>query len=124
VKGFWQKHWVTAATLLMVAFTLAIAVAIALDVDDSSAAERTFGGVVLGICGLALLAGMWLLREGRATRLAYALIVVVTLFVGVGFFWLLFIPTILAVVIIFFGVVRGGLVRELRPSPSAPPAAV
>jgi hypothetical protein len=57
-------------------------------------------------------------------KLAYTLIVVVALFVGVGFFWLFFIPTILAVVIIFFGVVRGGLVRELRPSPSAPPAAV
>jgi hypothetical protein len=124
VGGFWQKHWVTAATLLMVAFILFLAVAIALDVDDSSTAERTFGGAVLGICGLALLAGMWLLREGRATPVAYTLIVVVTLFVGVGFFWLLFIPTILAVVIIFFGVVRGGLVRELRPSPSAPPAAV
>jgi hypothetical protein len=122
--GFWQKHWLTAATLLIVVFTLVLAVAFAVDVDNSSAAERTFGGVVLGICGLALLAGMWLLREGRAMPVAYTLIVVVTLFVGVGFFWLLPIPTILAFVVIFFGVVRGGLVRELRPSPSAPPAAV
>jgi hypothetical protein len=98
MNGFWQKHWVTAATLLKVAFTLALAVAIALNLDDSSVAERTFGGVVLGICGLALLAGRWLLREGRAMRLTSTLIVVVTLFVGIGFFWLRFIPTILTVV--------------------------
>ena len=66
---------------------------------------------------------MWLLREGRSTWVAYTLIVVVTLFMGIGLFWLFFIPTVLAVVIVFFGVVRGGLVRELRPSPSAPAGA-
>ena len=114
MDGFWRKHWVTAAALLMVAFTLFLAVAIALDAGDT-AAGRTTGGVVLGICGLALLAGVWLLREGRATPVAYALIIVVTLFVGVGFFWMLLIPTILAFVILFFGLFRGGLVRELRP---------
>ena len=53
--------------------------------------------------------------EGRATPVAYALIIVVTLFVGVGFFWMLLIPTILAFVILFFGLFRGGLVREPRP---------
>ena len=101
---------------------LFLAVAIALDSDDSTSGRPT-GGVVFGVCTLALLAGLWLLREGRATPVAYTLIVVAALFPGAGFFWMFLLPTILAFVIIFFGVIRGGLVRELRPSPSAPPAA-
>ncbi len=124
MNGFWKKHWVTSATLLMVAFVLFLAVAIPLDTGDISAAGPTTGGIVYGVCALALLAGLWLLREGRATPVAYTLIVVGALVPGVGFFWMLLLPTILAFVIIFFGVFRGGLLRELRPSPSAPPPAV
>ena len=125
VDGFWRKHWVTAATLLMVAFVLFLAVAIPLDTDsETTASGRTTGGVVFGLCALALLAGLWLLRDGRATPVAYTLIVVAALVPGVGFFWMLLLPTILAFVIIFFGVFRGGLVRELRPSPQAPPPAI
>jgi hypothetical protein len=120
VNGFWQKHGTTAATLLMVAFALFLAVAIALDTDDTSAWGRTTGGVVFGLCTLALMAGLWLLRDGRATSVAYTLIVVGALVPGVAFFWMLLLPTILAFIIIFFGVVRGGLVRELRPSQSPP----
>ena len=124
MNGFWKKHWVTSATLLMVAFVLFLAVAIPLDTGDISAAGPTTGGIVYGVCALALLAGLWLLREGRATPVAYTLIVVGALVPGVGFFWMLLLPTILAFVIIFFGVFRGGLVRELRPSLSAPPPTI
>jgi hypothetical protein len=115
MDGFRQKHWLTSATLLMVAFVLFLAVAIALDAKDSTSG-RTTGGVVFGLCTLALLAGLWLLREGRAVPLSYTLIVVGALVPGVGFFWMFLLPTVLAFVVIFFGVVRGGLVRELSPS--------
>ena len=121
MDGFWQKHWLTSATLLMVAFVLFLAVAIALDTEDT-ASGRTTGGVIFGICTLALLAGLWLLREGRATPVAYILIVVAALVPGVTFFWMI-IPLILAFLIIFFGVIRGGLVRELRSSLRSPPVA-
>lgn len=121
--GFLRKHWLTVTTLLMVAFIGFLALMLSVSDPDPGDDFRVLGVVVLGTCGLVLLGGMWLLREGRSTPVAYTLIVGVTLFVGVGFFWMFFVPTVLAVVIIFFGVVRGGLVRELRPSPAVPPAA-
>lgn len=111
---FWRNHWLTAAALGLAAFTLVLAVGIALDTDDT-ASGRTTGGVVFGICTLALLVGLWLLRADRATPVAYTLIVVAALVGGVTVFWLI-IPLILAFLIIFFGVIRGGLVRELRSS--------
>ena len=116
MNGFWQKHGLTSATFLMVAFVLFLAVAIALDTEDTSTTGRTTGGIVFGLCTLALLAGLWLLREGRSTPVAYTLIVVGALVPGVDFFWMLLLPTILAFIIVFFGVVRGGLVLELSPS--------
>jgi hypothetical protein len=101
---------------------LFLAVAFALDTGESTNA-RTIGAVAFGISGLVLLAGLWLLRAGGSKAAAHTLIVVPTLWVGAGLFWMLLIPTALAFVIIFFGVFRGGLAEELRPLPSAPPAA-
>ena len=114
-----RTKWVTVATLLMVAFMLFASVQNALDSDFSNA-ERTMGGVVFGIGAIAVLAGMWLLREGRATPVAYTLIVVPVLFAGVVFYWSFLIPILATVIIV--GVVRGGLVREPRPASTPPPA--
>jgi hypothetical protein len=122
MSSFWQRHGLTTVALVMAGFMLFIAIASALDVDSDG--NRVVGGVTFGVLGLALLCGLWLLREGRATGVAYASIVVPAVLVGVGLFWMLFIPTIMAFVVILFGVVRGGLVRELRPSDgSSPPLA-
>jgi hypothetical protein len=121
VEGL-RKHWLTALSLLLAAFMLFLAVAFALDTGESANA-RTIGAVVFGLSGLALLAGLWLLRAGGSKAAAHTLIVVPTLWVGAGLFWMLLIPTALAFVIIFFGVFRGGLAEELRPLPLAPPAA-
>lgn len=120
VDNFSQKnYWVTVATLLMVAFMLFLSVQNAVDSDGFSTAERTIGGVVFGIGVLAVLAGMWLLRERRATPVAYTLIVVPVLFTGVVFYWFV-IPTILATFIII-GLLSGGLGRELRQASTPPP---
>jgi len=35
---------------------------------------------------------------------------------GVFFFWLLLIPTALALIVIWFGIIKGGLITELRPA--------
>ncbi len=121
MSTFWKNHWLTAAALGLAAITLLLAVGIALDTEDT-ASGRTTGGVIFGICTLALLAGLWLLRVDRATPMAHTLIVVAALVGGVPFFWLI-IPLILAFLIIFFGVIRGGLARELRSSPRSPPVA-
>ncbi|NIR39588.1 MAG: hypothetical protein GWN79_19350 [Actinobacteria bacterium] len=120
MDGFWSRHRLTSATLLMAAFTLFLAVAIALDTGETRE-DRTAGGVVFGVCTAALLVGLWLIREGRSTLIAYPLIIIAAGFPGVGLFWMFLLPTALAFVIVYFGVVRGGLVRELRPSPAAPP---
>lgn len=115
-----QMKWVTLATLVVVAFMLFVAVTNALDPDDSNA-ERTTGALVFGVGALAVLGGMWLLRERRTQPVAYTLIVVPVLFTGVVFFWLFFIPTILATVIIL-GLWSGRAGRELRPASTPPPA--
>ena len=120
MNSLWRRHGLTTLSVVMAGFMLFIAVASAVDTADSTG-NRSVGGVTFGVFGLALLLGLWLLREGRARGVAYALIVVPAALVGVGLFWMLLIPTIMAFVVILFGVVRGGLVRELRPSDGSPP---
>lgn len=122
MDGFWKEHGNTTAAVLMVAFVTFIAAAIALETDDTTSG-RTTGGVVFGLCAVAILVGLWLLREGRATPVANTLIVIGSLFPGVSFFWMLLLPTALAVVVIYSGVIKGGLARELRRAPSPPLAA-
>jgi hypothetical protein len=119
MDGFWKQHGNTTAALAMVAFCLFMAAAIGLETDDTTSG-RTTGAVVFGLCTVALLVGLWLIREGRATPVAHALIVLAALVPGVSLFWILLIPTVLAFIIIYFGVIRGGLAREIGPSADRP----
>jgi hypothetical protein len=48
--------------------------------------------------------------------MAFALIVVGMLVLGVGFFWFVLLPSILALVVLYAGVFRRGLERELTPT--------
>jgi hypothetical protein len=74
-------------------------------------------GVVSLLGGLALVAGLWLLRSGTAaSSISNSLLVVGLIVLGAAFWWLL-IPPVIALVLVYFGVFRHGLERELRPSP-------
>ena len=110
-----REHWLTWLSLLFAAFLVGIGLVGAVDLDESAGARVAFLLVLVPL-GVALLLGLWLLREGRAIPAAYVLIVVPLVLAGLGFFWLLFIPTIVALVVIVFGVIKGGLARELRPA--------
>ena len=108
-----KRSWLTALTVLLAAFSLLLALAIGADNEPTSAAERAFGLIVTLGAGLALLAGMWILRSGKMAREVGLTAIVVGL-VGVAvWFWMLF-PPILAAVVLWFGVIRGGLARELE----------
>ncbi len=108
-----REHWLTGLSLLFAAFFI---------LGGLLGAARVAFLLVLVPLGVALLLGLWLLREGRAIPAAYVLIVVPLVLAGLGFFWLslfvwlFFIPTIVALVVIVFGVIKGGLARELRPA--------
>ncbi len=70
------------------------------------------------VVGVLLLAGLWWLRTGRFSETVNLSLVGVGLVVfGLFLFWLLFIPTALALIVLWFGIVKRGLVTELRPAP-------
>jgi hypothetical protein len=88
--------------------------AIGVDGEPMSAAERVFGIAVTAGAGAALLGGMWLLRTRTVGR-PVALAVVVLGLAGVSIWFWMLLPPILAIVVLWLGVVRGGLARELEP---------
>ncbi len=74
--------------------------------------------VLIIATGVLMLAGLWWLREGRFTETVCLSLIGIGLVVfGVFFFWLLFIPTALALIVLWFGIVKRGLVTELDPTP-------
>jgi hypothetical protein len=112
-----KDHWVTALTLLGTGFLVVVGIAlIVTGGDDNSGEVRAYG--VAGLLGaLAILAGLQGLRTGRPKPpIAYALIVIGMLVLGIGFFWFVLLPSVLALVVLYAGVFRRGLERELKPT--------
>ena len=110
-----REHWLTGLSLLFAASLILLPIARAFSSEDSTGARIAFY-VVLVALGVALLVGLWLLREGRPQPAAYILISVPVALVGLATPWLYFIPMIPALLVIVFGVIKGGLARELRPA--------
>jgi hypothetical protein len=79
----------------------------------TSGQERAFGVIVMGLAALLLLGGLWYLRSGRLSTRVCLGAVTVGLLGGVVWFWMV-IPPIVGLVVFWFGVAKGGLVRELR----------
>ncbi len=70
------------------------------------------------VVGVLLLAGLWWLRTGRFSETVNLSLVGFGLVVfGLYLFWLLLIPTALALFVLWHGIVKRGLVTELRPAP-------
>jgi hypothetical protein len=107
-----RHHWITALTVLLGLFLAFLALAFAMDNSDVSGQERAFGVVTMGLLAAALFGGLWLLRSGRMnTRVGLGLVAFGSLG-GIVWFWMI-LPPIVAVLVLWFGVARGGLVREL-----------
>jgi hypothetical protein len=111
-----RRHWLTGLAVLLGVFLLFLAIAIALENEpETSGSERAFGVIAMAVFGLALLGGLWFLRSGRVSTRVGLGAIVVGLVGGVVWFWML-IPPIVALVVFWFGVLKGGLVRELQAS--------
>jgi hypothetical protein len=111
-----KAHRITALATLGVLFLWFIGIAFIAGFDDSRQTTDVVIGTTFGLVGVGLLAGLWGLRTGRLPLwVAHTLIVVAAIAVG-AFFWLFLIPLAIALPVLYFGVIRRGLERELRPS--------
>jgi len=112
-----KQYWLTATSVLMGTLLVVLPI-LGGFFGDSEDAPATVWMVLLVVVGVLMLAGLWWMREGRFSEtVCLSLIGVGLVAFGFFFFWLLLIPTALALVVIWFGIVKRGLVTELRPAP-------
>jgi hypothetical protein len=117
MKDAFRNHWITALAALSAAFLVATGIAMIVSGGEFGETEVRIFGVVGSIAGLALITGLWGLRGGQLTRwVAHALIVAGLVVLGAGFWWFVFVPPVVALAVLYAGVIRGGLERELRPA--------
>ncbi len=116
MKDAVRKHWITGLSVLAVAFLVSSGIAMTVTGGEFDETGVRVVGVVASIAGLALAGGLWGLRAGRRRWVAHALIVVGLVVLGAGFWWFVLIPPVLALAVLYAGIVKGGLERELRPS--------
>jgi hypothetical protein len=114
-----RKHWFTAisilaGSLLVLSSTLG---PIFGDWEGSAISNAVVIALLLS-AGVALLAGLWWLRESRfSDSICLTFVGVGMVIFGVFFFWMLLVPTVLALIVLWFGIVKRDLVTELRPAP-------
>jgi hypothetical protein len=111
-----RHHWITTLALLLGLFLAALAILFAIDDSNPevSGQEQAFGVVTMGLLAVALLGGLWLLRSGRTNTWVGLGLIAVGSMGGIIWFWMI-VPPIVAVIVLWFGVARSGLVRELAP---------
>ena len=106
-----KQYWITGLAVVLGIFLLFLAFAFA-GGQSQSAGRQVIGVLVTGVPGIALLGGLWGLRSGRVP-VSICMGAIVLGLAGAMSWWWLFLPTIAAVVVFWFGVIRGGLAREL-----------
>lgn len=112
-----KNHWITGLSLLGASFLLLTGTAMIITGGEFNETGVRVFGVFAGLGGLSLLGGLWGLRTGRLKPwVTYALITVGVLVLGAGFWWFVFIPPIIALIVLYAGVIRQGLARELQLS--------
>lgn len=113
-----KQYWLTAISVVIGVLLVVLPILGGLfgDEEDESGAVLILQGFIV-VVGFLLLAGVWWLRTGRFSQTVCLSLIGVGLAVfGAFFFWLLFIPTALALIVIWFGIVKRGLVTELGPA--------
>ena len=111
----WLRHyWITTLAVLLGLFLASLAILFAIDDSNPevSGQEQAFGVVTMGLLAVALLGGLWLLRSRRMNTWVGLSLIVVGSMGGIIWFWMI-LPPIVALTVLWFGVARGGLVREL-----------
>lgn len=110
-----KNHWITALSLAVSLLLVAMGIGVLFGDFDSEAWRVAYSaGSILG--ALAIVGGLWGLRTGRLRHgVADSLIVVGVVVFGAGYWWLVFVPPVLALLVVYVGVIRNGLERELHP---------
>jgi hypothetical protein len=111
-----KEHRVTALAVVGGGFLVLVSIGGLVNPDDGPDGVDRWFWVITGVAELALLGGPWGLRQGVVkVWAAYALIVIGLISVA-SFWWLFFVPAVVAVAVLVAGVMRRGLERELRPT--------
>ena len=111
------KNWMTALTVVAAGFLAVVGVAFLAGAGEGDRGEFVALGIGNLVGAAALAAGMWGLRSGRVGHRVSDVLVVVGL-IGVGLYWWMFVPAVVALVLLYAGVIRGGLGRELSAAAS------
>jgi hypothetical protein len=111
-----KNHWITTLTLIAAGFLAFVGIGVLFGDDGVEAWRVAYtAGSLTGT--LAILGGLWGLRTGGlGLGVANALVVVGLLVLSVGYWWFVFVPPIVALIVLYAGVIRHGLERELRPA--------
>jgi hypothetical protein len=109
-----RQHWITGLAVLTAAFLAFVGMAFFVDPGEGEYREFVFWGTMSLLGAAALATGLWALRSARIGRHGAHALVVVGLLVAAMYWWM-FLPAAVAVLLLYAGVVRGGLARELRP---------
>ncbi len=105
-----RNNWITAVAVVNGAFLAFMAVGIGV-ADESTSAERFFGIAVMGVAAIAFIGGLWGVRSGRLSKPVAPTGIVLGAAGTLLWFWMV-IPPIIALVVLWFGVIREGLARE------------
>jgi hypothetical protein len=111
-----RNHWITGLSLVSAVFMLATGTAMAVSGGEfDETGVRLFGGAAI-VGGVSVLGGLWGLRQSSVQpRFAYGLVVAGMVVLGGVYWWFVFVPPLLALAVVWAGVVKKGLVRELSP---------
>jgi hypothetical protein len=115
---FLKRFRFTALAVAVGLFLAVLAIMFALDPDETGG-QRAIGALLAGLPALAVLGGLWLMRSEPGARVASTVAISIGL-VAVLIWWWLIVPAVVALVVLWFGVVKGGLTRELAPAAHAP----
>lgn len=107
-----RAHWMTALTVVAAGFLAVVGLAFLAGAGEGDRGEFVALGIGNLVGAAALAAGLWGLRSGRVGHRVSNVLVVVGL-IGVGLYWWMFVPAAVALALLYAGVIRGGLEREL-----------
>jgi hypothetical protein len=113
-----KRYWLTIVSGLIAVLQVVLAISVLLfDTGDTSTGDVVLLWLLISI-GALMLAGLWWLRDGRFSEtVGLSLVGVGLVAFGAMWYWMLFVPTAAALIVLWFGIVKRGLVVELRPAP-------
>ncbi len=111
-----RAHWITALTIFAAAALGLLGIGVLFG-DDGIEAWRVAYTTASLLGAAAILGGLWRMRAGAASGwVANALVVLGSAVLAVGYWWFVLVPPVVAAVVVYAGVIRHGLERELRPA--------